>query len=131
MNAKEIIEQCEKHTGPDLITALKTQITLLCRHISEFDAPDTTDFVMTYYGEFADYVVHYEYEREQDHSEFEPGWAENVTLTGVYACGMDVLAELSDKVKKEILETCLDDAKQQLADEDRNYGEEVYVHNAE
>ena len=81
-----------------LAGALESHIDALCRELEGFQPPATGrgERATTYSHDGGELVVHYDYEPGEPQTRDEPGCDADVTVTGIYANGMDVLNLLED-----------------------------------
>ena len=92
-----------------LAGVLESQIDILCRDLESFQPPSTGrgESATTYVYEGGELVVHYDYEPSEPQTWDEPGCDACVTVTGVYANGMDVFHLLDGTATMESIEaTC-------------------------
>lgn len=104
------------------VGVLTGEIKSLCAQLNEYAPPKTgrNERETTWSGEFAEYVIHYDYSAADD----EVGMAEDVTVNGVYLHGTDVQGELSEKVLALIEEHCLEAACEAIQDAKNDAAEE-------
>jgi hypothetical protein len=96
------------------VGVLTSEIKSLCSQLSDYLTPATgrNEHETTWSGEFAEYVIHYDFSAADD----EVGQADDVTINGVYLNGTDVQGELSEKTMALIEEHCIEAANEAIRD---------------
>ena len=102
-----------------LAGALEGHIDTLCRELEGFQPPANGrgERATTYAHDGGVLVVHYDYQPEEARTWDEPGCDACVTVTGIYANGMDVFGLLDGTTTMESIEaTCLQSVTESMAE---------------